>query len=406
MQFMIIRFSVSSYRLFFEKATLSMEATKDKILSENKFSCKGYKNDLLKTAVIYGANASGKSTMFQALNLFTEFIRSSASYTQNMPLDYTPFAFCDFTLLTSMECEFITKGIRYQYRFLYNNEEVIGEHLYSYPNGRKTIVFERVGDIYTFKSDIRLRKENARRVGPKSLYVSVCSQFNDKDCLNVFEWASEEISVLVDQDVSACLNALVDMANTDERMWGYVLKAIRLAGLGILDVYYKGKNTQSADAGAVSHPIMDIWVMHHRDGVPKGLPISAESSGTVRFLAMIGPIVQALANGTTLAIDEMDLSLHPDLCRWIFSLFLDPSENQKNAQLIVNVQDVSLLDQSLVRRDQIWLSIRDLDTGKGQLRRLSDYSVRNDLDIRKAYLNGSFGGRPFIVPDKVFEDQD
>ncbi len=137
------------------------------------------------------------------------------------------------------------------------------------------------------------------------------------------------------------------MANTDGRLWEYVLKAIRLTDLGMIDVCRKGKNKSSADAGVVSRSIQDIWVMHNSDGVLKGLPISAESSGTVRLLAIIGPIVQALANGMTLEIDEIDLSLHPDLCRWVVGLFLDPSENQKNAQPIVNIQDVSLLTNLL-----------------------------------------------------------
>ncbi len=403
---MIVSFSVTNYRIFHEKTTISMEASKDKRLPDNKFSCDGYKNDLLKLSAMYGANASGKTTMFQALNLFVNFIRVSASHTQDLRLNYAPFAFCDTVDPTALECNLITKGVRYQYGFAYNSDRIIKEYLYSYPKGRKTIIFERIHDEFTFKSDARFRKENARRVGSKSLYVSVCSQFNDEDCMNIFEWASKEVLVLVNYDVSYSLDVFTSLMKSDEKFREYALKAFDIVDLGITNVQDKGKELLPANAGTVVLPIQDIWVKHTYGSISKEFPISMESAGTVRFLSVIGPIIQALMNGTTLVIDELDISFHPDLCMWAVSLFLDPSENQRNAQLILNTHDVSLLDQSVIRRDQIYLSIKDWNTGEGHIRRLSDYNIRNDLDIRKAYLNGSFGGKPFISPDKLMGNEE
>ena len=148
----------------------------------------------------------------------------------------------------------------------------------------------------------------------------------------------------------------------------------------------------------------EIWVEHTVGGRKIELPLAAESSGTNRFLAVIGPIIDALLNGNTVVIDELDLSFHTDICEWILGLFLSPYENKKGAQLIFNTHDVGLLDQELVRRDQIWFTSKDWDTYEATMSRLSDFKgIRKDLDIRKAYLNGTFGAKPFIAPDRLME---
>ena len=403
---MILNFSVTNYRIFRNRTTLSMEATKDRRLRENAFDVPGGRGAALKLSAVYGANASGKTTVFQALNLFIRFIRDSPSHTKDSVLNYLPFAFADAKEPTSFECEFVTKGVRYTYGFSYDRDAVREEHLYSYPNSRRTVVSERDGDSYTFRTDVRFRKENARRVGSKSLYVSVCAQFNDRECMNVFEWATKEVTVMIDYDRLHSLDVLTSLMKSDKEFNTLAVRSFGIADLGITNVRDKGKDTVPSKDGTIVLPVQDIWVRHRYNGVDRELPVALESAGTVRFLSVIGPVIDALRKGTTIVVDEIDMSFHTDLCRWITGLFLDPSENRSNAQLILNTHDVSLLDQSVLRRDQVYFSIKDGKSGEGELRRLSDYGVRNDLDIRKAYLNGSFGARPFIAPDKLMENEE
>ncbi len=150
--------------------------------------------------------------------------------------------------------------------------------------------------------------------------------------------------------------------------------------------------------------VSDIWVEHKVGGRKVELQLGSESSGTLRFLGIIGHVISSLMNGRTVVIDELDLSFHTDICQWILGLFLNPEENRKGAQLIFNTHDVGLLDQEILRRDQIWFTSKDWDTYEAVLTRLSDYKgVRKDLDIRRAYLNGSFGSKPFIAPDRLME---
>ena len=403
---MLINFSVTNYKVFKEKTTLSMVTNSDKRLPENTIELKQYsRSHILKMAAIYGANASGKTTMIRAIELFLNFIKISASHDDRLPLNHTPFLF-DKTEKkpTSFSAEFISNEIRYEYGFSYDSRGITEEHLYKYPKGRKSTVFERNGMEYVFKSDIKFHTENSRRVRKNSLYVSVCSQFNDSDCLNVMRWATEDMLVIAGYDVTYSLDVLTRLMSEDMNFKRIAQRAFRIADMGITDVKDRMKSiSETVPSNTVNVPLTDIWVKHEFNGMKKELPIGLESSGTIRFLSLIGPVIMALIRGNTIVVDELDMSFHTDLCEWICSLFSDPTENKKNAQLIFNTHDVILLDQSKVRRDQIYLVIKDWKTGFSEMRRLSEYRIRNDLDIRKAYLNGSFGGKPFIAPESLME---
>ena len=403
---MLIRFDVTNYKVFRDTTRLSMEATKDKRFPENIFQPDGCKTPLLKLSATYGANASGKTSLFGALQLFINFIRGSASHPDGVRLNHQPYAFGDSgNEPTSMEAEFIAGGIRYVYGFSYDAKRITEEHLYSYPKGKRNVVVQRIGEEFEFKTDIRFRKENARRVRPTTLFVSVCAQFNDPDCVNVYRWASEYFFALIGLEAGPSLEVLINAVASDKEFKALAQKAFRIADLGIVDVRDRNRNlSPSVDQnGTVVLAPQDIWVKHEYNGKQKEIPLTYESSGTTRFLTIIAPVIITLKRGGVLLFDEMDLSFHTDLCKWIAGLFLDPNENPHNSQLILNTHDVSLLDQSMIRRDQINIVSKDDRTGAAELHRLSDFSIRNDLDIRKAYLNGSFGGKPFISPEKLME---
>ncbi len=405
---MLMAFSVANYKVFKDEVTFSMVATADKKLEDNISVCCG-KHKVLKTASVYGANASGKTTIFQALLLFRNFVLQSHSFAENVMLTHVPFALDQRMKKepTVFRVEFIRNEVRYSYGFAYNTNAILEESLYYYPSGRRTKVFERKGQDFVFGRDKRFRGGNARRVRPKSLFLSVSAQFNDEVCMSVFNWFTSDLLVMCGYDQLFSIDVLVNTMNKDKEFAELMKRAFRIADFGITDVVNQSKKNEKQiglePVFLAPTTIQDFVVEHEINGKKTTLPLGWESSGTIRFLSVIGPVVSTLKSGGTLVIDEIDMSFHTDVCQWIMGLFLDPAENRKGAQLIFNTHEVGLLDQTVVRRDQVWFTMKDWETGKGDLRRLSDYKVRNDLDIRKAYLNGSFGAKPFIAPERLME---
>ncbi len=401
---MLLSFSVENFRCFKDKVTLSMKATADKRHIQN-VSLLGSENiKVLKSAGIYGSNASGKTTIIGAIHLMREFIISSNTYGPDQKFSHMPFAF-DSDCLTrpsSFEMEFINNGVRFIYGFSYLADRVCEEHLYTYPNRRKKVVFERNDSVYKFHSDVKLRADISKRMDSKKLYLSFASQFNDLECKTVMEWFSVKLLPMVDYNVDQSLEILFNMIQNDTGFRDLILRALKIADFGITDLS-DAPQVINVNSSAVPIKLHNYVVQHTVGGTNTSLPLIAESKGTIRFLAVIGPVIDALLRGTTIVIDEMDLSFHTDLSKWIVGLFCDPEENKNNAQLIFNTHDAELLDQAVVRRDQIWIVSRDYKTSASSLTNLMKLNIRNDLDIRKAYLNGSLGGAPFIEPERLME---
>lgn len=404
---MLLNFTVENFRIFRDRATLSMEATSDKSHTDELLESPAVHSKILRTAVIYGANASGKTKFLEAVQLMRNFVLLSVTHMPNSRLNHTPFLFdtkCA-NKPTSFEIDIIVNDIRYIYGFSYNASRITEEHLYSYPSGRKKTVFDRRGDTYEFPSNAREQEMNAKKVRSNVLYLSVAAQFNHSESLSVYTWFNNGLFPVI-QNSEDYIGQTLQITKSNRKFEKLILKALRIADFGISRVY--DKNARSRKPGSANPMntivpvIADIWVEHDVDGKKYELPLASESSGTNRFLSVIGPAISCLLEGRTLVIDEMDMSFHTDVCEWLVNLFIDPSENTKGAQLIFNTHDVELMDLESIRRDQIWFTIKDWKDCDAELRRLSDYKgIRKDLNIRKAYRNGSFGAKPFIEPERL-----
>lgn len=125
------------------------------------------------------------------------------------------------------------------------------------------------------------------------------------------------------------------------------------------------------------------------------LDLRQESDGTLRLLAYAGRWIDALDNGRTIVVDELDNSLHPILVRSLIKLICNSETNKKNAQLIFSTHDTSLLDNELFRRDQIWFVEKD-DINSTQLHPLLEFSPRKQEAFGKGYLQGRYGALPYI----------
>ncbi|MDR2866355.1 MAG: ATP-binding protein [Methanomassiliicoccaceae archaeon] len=413
---MLLEFTVENFKSFRDRTTFSMEATADKKHTDNVIEVKDKKLRLLRTSMIYGANASGKTNLIEAMHLFRTFVALSQTHVSGAKLTHTPFIFEESCSKkpTAMELKFLKNDVVYEYAFSYDPDRIISESLVYYPNGRKAVVFERTGQTFTFTKNKRRQGQDAERVNEAALYLSVSAAFNYEISRTVVEWMTKKLMVFAGADPLWSINILLKTINEDVLFKKRVLNAFRIADLGITGIKDRNAKNTNKDAKymlsvpTVQSLLPDIWVRHSFKDTfgrktEKELRLNQESSGTVQFISIIGPIISTLTEGGTIVVDEMDVNFHPELCKWIVNLFHDPSENPKGAQLIFNTHDLELQDQDLVRRDQIWFVEKDWETRISSLFSLTEFKERNDRDIRKAYISGRYGAKPFISPDALIE---
>ena len=399
---MLLRFTVENYQCFRDRVTLDLVPTADKRHLGNVLESTG--NASLKVVSLYGSNASGKTTILRAFQYLQGLIIYSASEREVKGFTQLPFVFDPVSKgrPTSFEVEFVQDSMRYQYGLSFDSRSVISEYLYAFPKKKRKIVFERDGQNFRFIDDRFIRKKIADNTSKSDLFVSSAAQLNDGECSAAYEWFAKMIP-LVDYDVGRSLRTLVRKMESDPEFKAYILKASKIADFGITNIRDINIGVAEDSGQLVLDHIPDYRVEHTTDAFIGELPIGMESRGTLRFLSVIGPVISTLMEGGLIVIDEIDMSFHTDLCSWIVGLFLDGNENRNGAQLIFNTHDMELLDQDRMRRDQIWFTIKDPVSNASKLVRLSDFRIRNDLNIRKAYANGSFGGKPFIAPDTLME---
>lgn len=420
---MLIEFTVENFRSFREQATLSMLSTTDSSHIENTWNDPILKdNSLLSSAVITGANATGKSNLIFALALLRNFVTLSHQHQKGMKLNYQPFAFDGNSNKkpTTFTITFIHEEIKYFYLLSYNDNNIVKEELYHYPKGRKALIFSRTGQGFEFIMDATEQEVISRRTLENSLYLSTSVLFNYKGTMPAYEWFLNRLIVMEMTDPNLLIEVLVEKMNKDAGFKSRVEKAMQMADLGITGVKGKTRLVPYDElSGKFSPQIIGMMTMGggrlketdikmiHGIKNPSGeitsyeLNINLESEGTRRLFTIIGPIIESLIYGGTIVIDELDSKLHNSISSWIVFLFHDKNQNTKGAQLIFNTHNQEMLDLGRFRRDQIWFTEKDPDNGTSSLYSLHEFGERKDRDIKKAYQLGRYGSTPFIKDDKV-----
>jgi hypothetical protein len=203
----------------------------------------------------------------------------------------------------------------------------------------------------------------------------------------------------VDQRRTANLCAESDFRNV-------IAKLVSFADLGIagLETEKQELSPEVEDLASAYHaltirlPETKLRLLHRFGDKTVPLPLDRESGGTIAYLSLLGPVVDALRKGIPLLVDELDASLHPLLAIELIRLFNSPSSNPNGAQLIFNTHDTNLLSSGVLRRDQIWFTEKGPDASS-HLFPLSDFKPRRQENLENGYLQGRYGAIPFINPD-------
>lgn len=426
---MIIDFQYSNYRSFRDQTKFSMKADAGKSKIDNTFTVDlntGNSMQLLNTAVIYGANASGKSNFIRSFLTFTLLIKNSTKFNIGSPkiFAYDPFELDIKTQAApiNFRISFILNKIKYDYAFSFNKNHITSERLDFAPKGQNSNLFTRIiaetndYDTIEFGTNLIDKKINKKtfknqlflsRFGsdtPHDQFTPVFKYLTAINVWNAYEKFSisdlfKEISNYVSQpeniNFKNRLSKLIKLSDT--RIESISSKELKMEQFKfpdeipreVIDDFYMTNKIKTFSVHKLFDGKKEVGKMEFELN-------KKESIGTQVLFALGGKILQTLENGNILVIDELDNSLHPKLCKFLIRLFNSKISNPKNAQLIFATHEVTLLDHDVFRKDQIWFAQKD-PFGNSELYSASDFEgVRDSTNFEVWYRTGKFGGNPKI----------
>lgn len=407
---MLIEFSVENYLSFRDRVTFSMVASSPGEHEENLLPA-GRKLNLLRTAVIYGANASGKTNLFRAMRFMKDFVKNSSKATQaDERIDTEPFRLDTETenRPSLFEIIFIRDRIRYRYGFEADQTRVHNEWLFYAPKTGERELFIREKDVFEIETHFSEGKGLESKTRENALFLSVAAQFNGEISKNILKWFGRFNVISGFAEYGDVTTAYMKRG---ESFGGRVGEFLKTADLGIEAVNI-GK-TRSADIPKSLRGSLisghaektDIKTLHRKYDANRKVVGSAnfglaknESEGTRKIFSLAGPILNALAGSEILVADEMDAGLHPLITKFVIEMFSSRESSPNRAQLIFNTHTTNVLDRNLFRKDQIWFTEKDR-YGSTELCSLLDYKVKDDDSYGKDYMLGRYGAIPYIDTD-------
>jgi AAA15 family ATPase/GTPase len=412
---MIVDFTIRNYRSLKDECLFSMVAEKKKEdMPWNIYTLPEGDISLLKTAIIYGANASGKSNIIRAFDMLRQCILNSDTLKLDQEIPYyEPFFLDTETRSSSIACEieFVTQEpMRYRYSFEFDQSHIIAEKLVFFPHKGETLLYKRNAvNEYVWGRELKGKKQSiVDDVLGNMLFLSKAANKNDSDekLKNVYRYFSSGMSFHTSTDSTKkpiFFTSQKLRSDVDGSFRRKVVEFLRSADVGVSSL--RTRHEASDPNENIIELGHRVYKNHTDAGDEHYFTLDNESAGTVKMFDLAGKIIATLQQGGVIIVDELDSSFHPLMSEYVISLFNDPVKNPNNAQLIVATHDVSLLDSEKLRRDQIWFAEKDqygattifsLDEFKESERR-----VRQNIPFDSWYLAGRFGALP-VIDKKLF----
>lgn len=460
---MIIQLRVANFRSLRDEQVLSMVAGTRADTGRAARAVPGAPVTALCAAGIFGANASGKSNVLKALRFLCSAVEDSHRRWQpDQGVPRTPFCLDAESQQrpSELELDFVLDGVRYSYGFQLDDEQILGEWLHAFPQGRRQSWFTREKSTFSFGKKLGGQNRTVAALTRKnSLFLSAAAQNNHEQLMPVYRWLVQSIQFIDLSSYSSDASALA--AETIEALMQSgtrraAVELLRFADLGIVDArvtrrmdgeklpsppklatfsraearVIKAILEHMSSSGSQLTPTMraerssrvehDIVLDHQHAGTSGGqeIPFRYESEGTRVWFRLLGPLLHKLRKGGVLLVDEIDRSLHPHLVSALVHMFQNPRTNLRCAQIIFNTHDTSLIgtlhkglssdiEQSTVlARDQIWFTEK-ADDGSTHLYPLTDFKPRKHESLERGYLQGRYGAVPVLdesVLAELFED--
>lgn len=414
---MFLEFRVNNYRSIKDTAVISM-FSKEKT---NSFSVKKY--DLLQSAVIYGANASGKSNLLRALSFMKRYVLNTDKVMQSTDtLPHDPFLLNSETENSSslFEIVFFIDNIKYRYGFEADERTVYSEWLFEDQTGRKeATLFQRdVDESLFYINPTRFKEGASLKVRDNQLFLWKCDQEGGNISKKILQWFTNlnfidglehrdyinyTMKELKKGELSSDILSLMKAADMGIKNFRIAEEEIPKEILELIPLPDDVKRMLLSDSKA-SVISADVKTMHKKYDKDNRLLKEEsifdlhihESEGTRKFFALSAPILDTLKCGGILLVDELDASLHPLLTRKLIALFHDKKVNTQNAQLIFATHDTNLLNSCFFSREQIWFAEKDIYEATYYTSLLEIAGVRKSDNYEKNYIMGKYGAIPYL----------
>ncbi len=356
----------------------------------------------LPVAAIYGANASGKSNLLDALAFVQDTVlHSFRSWDAEGGVPRRPFRL-DPALRAQPSgyvVDLTLDEIRYTYGFTVDDRKVLEEWLYSYPEKKKRVLFERLDGRIRFGSTVggdRAKLDVLHELTrPSALFLSVAAQSEIRLAMPIYHWFQFGVIFRGPEPIPGTARRVHQYVRDDPERQQMLVDLLATADVGISDIQVVEQKVSAEPELAMLRLIFE-----HR-GSSEMFELAEESAGTRSWLSLLPDVLDALEAGGTMVIDEIDASLHPLLTARLIGLFREPETNPRGAQLIFTTHDASLLGTALgeevLARDQIWFVEKDRN-GASRLYPLSDFKPREGENRERRYLGGSYGAVPVVSP--------
>jgi AAA15 family ATPase/GTPase len=423
---MLLQFSVDNFRSIKDNMLFSMLASTE----DNDNSIEMGEDRILRSAVLYGANASGKSNLLKAMSRMRALVLNHTKVSQSVDrLTHEPFKLNSSTenASTTYEIIFFIDNKRYRYGFENDSTTIYAEWLFEKESRKESKLFYRDAEDEFYVNPTRFKEGKGleEKTLNNHLFLWKCDSENGKISQAILKWFFNFNMIDGYENRGYIDYSRKELSNDNFKQ--DIINLVQVADLGIDDMstHEEEVSTDMLDTMQLPKAIKDELVVKgglmkvetstvHKKFDKVNNEIGSvsfeldkdESIGTQKFFAMSAPILDTLRNGKILIIDELDASLHPILTMHLIEMFHNKETNQKNAQLIFATHDTNLLQTDLFRRDQVWFAEKDR-YGATSIYSLLEYkySTRKTTNKEKNYLNGRYGAIPFIG-EFQFEDKE
>ena len=414
---MILYFKVVNSRSFAKEAILSMIATKD-YPDDFSYIIKPFNIKVLKTSLIYGANASGKSNLLKSLADAVTIILKSHMYSKNSEnsddLEFTLKYFPNKNeLIKTDQPTHYTLGLLinnriFEYSFSNNNKRIVSESLIEkYNNEREIVHFIRIYNrkekkyLYPILSE-EYKAKFATLVAftkKENLFLSISAQLSEDDEYKInisdmiWDFLMNKLSFSINiyaQGKSETMIAL-ELIRKNKKLKPTFLELLKNADFSIIDIRFiveKDKNGKDSITVRTIHKGLNR--KNEIINVEYDL-FEEESAGTQQFISWLGYWILSSFHKNTLVIDEFGNSMHPMLTEFLVSLF-----QQNEGQLIFSTHDVKLMNSKYIEPEQIWIVEKD-ELANSSISSLSEFDIDKDKMIDNVYLDGIFRGVPNLT---------